>query len=736
MAGSRTLRIQYTGDASGVIGALKQIDTAHANVGDKMRLVGQKLSSAGRTLTRSLTLPIVGAGIAAVKMATDYENAFTKISAVSNASQKDIDKWKESVKSLAGATARDPRELADALFFLSSAGLKTSQIMPTLKASAKAAAAGLGDTATIAKLTANTLNAYSGTGLKAARVTDTLVAAVREGSAETDEFGGAMGRILPIAAKAGVSFDEVAASLSTLSNIGLDVNEGVTAMRSLLAALVAPGKEAAQTMKSVGISADEMRSVISEEGILGALRLLEERTNGDIDVLRKIVPNIRAMTGAFGLTGQEAEKVNGIFDAVKNSTGSLNKAFEETTKGAGFQFQQALTKLKVAAIDLGEKLLPIALKIANMVKGWAEAFSNLSPAMQETIIKVGLLVAALGPLLRITGGLLKIGGSLTSVFIRMGGGAATAATAATTAAPAVASLSVGLAALGVAAVAAIPAVGTLTTKLITSATGMQTMDERSAELHAELVAGTITTTRYVAEMRGVVPPIKAAAEAQHRLFLEQENAKNVSGLAEAEREFGVATKDVTRITEAQKRQLRDVIIETVRYGGKLSDLQQQQIHNLIVVGDFSGALKIARDAMKEAREKADDLAASIKGIPAKKAIEIIADSRDARAAVASFRSWVKSLGPVDISVAARLYRVEAQHGYHGYVSQPTLILAGEAGRERVDITPRGGDGGGGGGGNVYATINVSGATDPEATGRKVYEYILKLQRRNGTSGIV
>jgi hypothetical protein len=57
----------------------------------------------------------------------------------------------------------------------------------------------------------------------------------------------------------------------------------------------------------------------------------------------------------------------------------------------------------------------------------------------------------------------------------------------------------------------------------------------------------------------------------------------------------------------------------------------------------------------------------------------------------------------------------------------------------VDIGRPGGGGNGGGGtggGNVYATINVSGAGDPDTVGRKVYEYILKLQRRNGTSGIV
>jgi TP901 family phage tail tape measure protein len=729
----------YTGDASGVLGALKQIDTAHANIGDKMRQVGQRLSSAGATLTRNLTLPIVGAGVAAVKMATDYEGAFTKIAAVSNASQKDIDKWKESVKSLAGATARDPRELANALFFLSSAGLKTTQIMPTLEASAKAAAAGLGDTATIAKLTANTLNAYSGTGLKAAKVTDTLVAAVREGSAETDEFGTAMGRILPIAAKAGVGFDEIAASLASLSNIGLDVNEGVTAMRGLLSALVAPGKAAAEMMDTIGISADQMRSVISDEGILGALRLLEERTHGNIDEMRVIIPNIRAMTGAFGLTGQEADKVNEIFDRVKNSTGSLNKAFEETTKGAGFQFQQALTKLKVAAIDLGQKLLPIALKIADMVKGWAEAFSNLSPAMQETIIKIGLLVAALGPLLRIFGGLLKVSGGITSIFLRIGASAAPAAagTAAVAGgvgvmATAAAAATVVLVAFAAAYVALQHTASDTTGSINRYAEAVQIAGKNSEE--ATAAAGDVARAWGKAGVEGQ----HLAESATHVATAAKIQQNNVSGLTRAQQDLWFVMSDAIRVTEQQRERLREVIVQTVRYGGSLTDLEKQQIHNLLAVGDFSGALKIARDAMKDAKDKADDLAASIKGIPAKKAIDIIADTGPARAAVASFRSFVNSLGPVSIQVAARLFNVErAQHGFHGMVSSPTLILAGEAGtRERVDITPSGGGGGGGGGGNIYATINVSGAGDPEVTGRKVYEYILKLQRRNGTSGIV
>lgn len=315
---------------------------------------------------------------AAVKAAVDYDRAFTRISAISNASADDIEAWRDEVLKLSGETAEAPRELAEALFFLASAGLDANEIMPTLEASAKAAAVGLGSTSDVAKITANALNAYADSGLTAAQVTDTLVAAVREGSAEPDEFAAALGRILPIASKAGVTFDEVTASLAALSNIGLDVNEGVTAMRGLLTALEAPGSQAADTLKSIGISAQEMRDVISEEGILGALRMLEERTGGNIDTLRKIIPNVRALTGAFGLTGQEAEKVQAIFDAVRDSTGSLGEAFATTAESDAFKMRQALNQLGITVQQLGAELVPTFVMLAEALKPVADAIGAIA----------------------------------------------------------------------------------------------------------------------------------------------------------------------------------------------------------------------------------------------------------------------------------------------------------------------------------------------------------------------
>jgi TP901 family phage tail tape measure protein len=362
---------QYQKSMAGATASTAKLQAASGAAGKSIGAVmGPQIAVAG----------VVVAGVAA-KMAYDFDNAFTKIGAITDTSQAQLEEWKVGVKDLAGETARSPQELADALYFLASAGLDTADVMPTLELSAKAAAVGLGETADIARLTANAMNAYAKSGLDAAQVTDILVAAVREGTAEPDEFADAMGRILPIASKAGISFDQVAASLAAVSNIGLDVNEGVTAMRGVMTALLAPGAQAAETLDSIGLSANDVRRSLAEDGLIATLRLLEAATGGNIDMLRKIIPNVRAMTGAFGLTGQEAAKVDEVFHDVMRSSGSLSSALDKTKESSGHKLRQALVDLQVVAIDLGERVLPLVVDALELVVAIADPVVDAINAM-------------------------------------------------------------------------------------------------------------------------------------------------------------------------------------------------------------------------------------------------------------------------------------------------------------------------------------------------------------------
>ena len=648
-----------------------------------------KFQSAAMGAAKVASIALVGAGAVATKMALDYEDAFTKIDAVSNASTKQIGQWKDQVLGLAGATAQAPQELADALYFLASAGLKANQIMPTLEASAKASAAGLGETADIARLTANALNAYQASGLKAAQVTDVLVAAVREGTANPDEFADAMGRILPVASKAGISFDQIAASLATVSNIGLDVNEGVTAMRGVLSALLAPGTQAATALKDIGLSADAVRESLAEDGLLATLNLLDEAANGNIDTLRKIIPNIRAMTGAFGLTEQEASKVDKIFRSVAGSTGALDEAFETTAKGPAFRMQQAIARLKVVAIQVGQQLLPIVTQVVEAIGRWVTKFSQLDPATRGMIVKVGILVAALWPLSKIVGG-------LTGGILGLGKAFGLSSAAA-------GAWGIAIAGLGIAAF-----------KLH----GYLNMDnEKAKEWTDTILSGKSTLGQYKTAVDAVsdghvnlIDHLDGSAQVMNALEqttkeVTQAFYKQVAPLienTEAGARWERQLRDSGAMSIRQKQNLAALLQMTQNYNVKLSDSERVTLEAYLATGDYRSALGLLQRALH-----------GVLG-PLKNLLSYTERQGEAAADAAQknrrYVYWLKQIGsasPGALPVGQSFSIAPQQRAFGGPVSAMRPYIVGERGPEW--FVPK-----------VAGTIVPNGQTEAPVTNVRVF----------------
>ena len=145
-----------------------------AAMGKKIQDVGASVSKVGGSLTKSLTLPLVGIGAAAAATAIEFESSMSKITGLVGIAADEVKGMETAVLDLAGKTAKAPNELADALFVITSAGLRGSDAMAALESAAKAGAAGLGETNDIARALAGTMNAYGPEVVDAARATDVV----------------------------------------------------------------------------------------------------------------------------------------------------------------------------------------------------------------------------------------------------------------------------------------------------------------------------------------------------------------------------------------------------------------------------------------------------------------------------------------------------------------------------------------------------------------------------------
>ena len=373
---------------------------------------GKKMNMIGKSLSMGLSLPLIAIGGYAAKMATEFEASMSKITGLVGIGEDVVAGWGESIKSLVPVVGISATKLADAMYFIASAGLRGQDALDALTVSARASAAGLGETTVIADLVTSAMNAYGSDILGAAKATDILVASVREGKADAPAFASAMGAILPIASSMGVQFDEVGAAIAAMTRTGTDANTAATQLKGILASLLKPTEEAEKALIGMGTSSAQLRDDLKNKGLLSVLQELSEKTDGDAAAMSEILPNIRALSGMLDLMGGNAEDNIAIFKSLEDTTGSLDKAFaaaEQTTK---LKFNKSIEGLKASLLGIGdsvkEGVLPMLEWLGNTLKSVGEWFNSLSSTGKSFVTTLGAIAIGLGPVLMILGKMLTI----------------------------------------------------------------------------------------------------------------------------------------------------------------------------------------------------------------------------------------------------------------------------------------------------------------------------------------
>lgn len=325
----------------------------------------------------------------------------------------------DTILGLSQVVPTGPIELADALYFAGSAGRSAESALEIVELAAKGAAIGMGEASDISKVLIFSLNAFESQGLTAAQAMDALTVAVREGTAEPEELAIALGRLLPVAKQAGITFQEVVGAVASLTNIGFPARVATVALRALFAELLAPTQQATERLNSLGVSADQLRDSMRFGGPIAAFELLNNAVRGDEDALRDILPQIRGFSAFVGITGDRLQETIEIMEKATNATGALGRAFTIIKETPAVKFRLALNKLSVAAIEVGNILIPVLDKVSAVIGEVADRIADLPPGLQKALVMFLGLAAALGPVLKLFGNMGALSGGLISGFTQV-----------------------------------------------------------------------------------------------------------------------------------------------------------------------------------------------------------------------------------------------------------------------------------------------------------------------------
>lgn len=320
-------------------------------------------------------------GAEATKMASQFEDSFAKIEGLVGVGKAQLGELEDAARRLGPQFGKSANEAADALFYITSAGLRGEAAINVLEASLKGAAIGLGETKTIADLATSAVNAYGESQLNGAQAVDVLTEAVRLGKLEPDALAQVMGNVLPLASNLGVTFQEVGAAMAGMSKTGTDASTAATQLRGILTTIAKPTTEADRALADMGMSAAGLREQIRTEGLYATLETLTDAFDGNIEATTAVFGNVRALSGVLDLMGASAEDNRILFDQMTDEVGVLDDALDVTADTASFKMAKAMETMRASMLPVGDMLLEIGSKALD---GLMPVIESLGPVLERT----------------------------------------------------------------------------------------------------------------------------------------------------------------------------------------------------------------------------------------------------------------------------------------------------------------------------------------------------------------
>lgn len=324
---------------------------------------GEKWRRVMKTVSIGVGTAMLGVGIASTKMAVDFETSLTKMRTLVGLTAKDVEGFRTKIIDLSMTSGVSALELSDALYFITSSGLEGVEAFEALEASAKASAIGMGETEQIADALTSVLNAYGTEAYSAADATNILLRTVKLGKAEADELASSIGMVIPNAAQMGMDFEEVGAAISAITLTGKNASEAVTGINSILMALLKSTSKGSKALDSVGLSFEELRTILKRAGLSGVLQTINDKFGDNVEAVADVLGRKEAITTYFALTGKSAENYADALTMAYDKTNELNEAMEIYSDSTGAHWNVMTAHISAGMIALGEHIAIVYDKI-------------------------------------------------------------------------------------------------------------------------------------------------------------------------------------------------------------------------------------------------------------------------------------------------------------------------------------------------------------------------------------
>lgn len=406
MAENKNIVIRLMADTASYEAAMTRAGSTARTVASGMENTGRKSALIASGMTAA-GLAVAAFGVAAVKMAADFDQQMSTVQANTGATSAQMDQLRAAAIEAGASTVYSASDSADAINDLGKAGMSVTDILTGGLTGALNLAASdgmaVGDAA---EYMANALSMFHLKGSQASQVADTLAAGAGKAVGNVSDFGEALNNCGAQANSFGMNIQETTGVLALFAQNGTIGAEAGTQLNSMLMKLAAPSAEASNTMKELGISAyDAQGHFVGMAKFAGQLQKAE----------KDLTDEQRNQANATIFGSYAIKAANYLYEAGESGVNKWTKAVSES----GYAAEQAAAKnnnLKGDLENLGGSMESLMISVGEgaqgplrkMVQGLdtlVDAFAGLPSGVQQTLVVMASLVGVFGAVHKAAGNL-------------------------------------------------------------------------------------------------------------------------------------------------------------------------------------------------------------------------------------------------------------------------------------------------------------------------------------------
>lgn len=407
---------------------LKNAGKSIEDFGTKVQNSGKKIEKAGKKVS-AFSIATGSAMVASAKTAIDFEEAFTGVEKTVDGTEQQMAELKQGIRDMSKEIPSTTTEISAVAEAAGQLGIKTEDILSFTRVmidlgnstnlSAEEAASALAKFANVTKMSAKDYD----------KLGSTIVALGNNFATTEKDIVEMATRLAATGELAGLSQSQILSLATAMSSVGIEAEAGGSAMSKLLKkiqlATELGGDDLKQFAKVAGMSVTDFKKAYEKDAVkalsafIGGLNDTKRNGKSAIAILNdmgltevRLSNTILSLANASDVMNEAVDLGNKAWEDNTALTNEANKRYD-TLKS---KITKALNKLKDMAITIGNKLMPHIEKIIDKIGKWIEKFDGLSDSQVDMIVNIGLMIAAIGPLLKILGKITSVTGITVKGF--------------------------------------------------------------------------------------------------------------------------------------------------------------------------------------------------------------------------------------------------------------------------------------------------------------------------------